>query len=85
MNKIIFYGMILIFCLFISLLYYADVLYREKEAEVEMLTRSNDSLQSELFMNQTMVDRYVLTLDMLKCDDSIAAQKFEKILYTETE
>lgn len=85
MNKIIFYGMILIFCLFISLLYYGEVLYKEVETESITLRRANDSLQSELFMNQTIVDRYVLTLDMLKCDDSIAAQKFEKILYTETE
>lgn len=42
-------------------------------------------LQDSLFVLQTTVGRYEMTLEMLKEEDSTAAAKFEKILYTETE
>lgn len=44
-----------------------------------------DSLRSELFVEQTRVDRYEIALEMLKEEDSVAANKFENILYTQTE
>lgn len=44
-----------------------------------------DSLQSEIFVKETIIMRYEITLEMLKETDSIAAQKFEYILYTQTE
>ena len=44
-----------------------------------------DSLRSELFVEQTRVDRYEIALEMLKEEDSVAAAKFEFILYTQTE
>ena len=44
-----------------------------------------DSLETEIFIQKNMVGRYEITLDMLKEEDSIAAQKFENILYTKTE
>lgn len=44
-----------------------------------------DSLRDELFNTQVELGRYEITLEILKERDSIAAQKFEKIMYTETE
>lgn len=44
-----------------------------------------DSLQNELFIKQTEVGRYEVALEILKEEDSVAASKFEKILYNETE
>lgn len=42
-------------------------------------------LQDSLFNVSTQLGRYEMTLEMLKEEDSAAASKFEKILYTETE
>ena len=42
-------------------------------------------LQDSLFNLQTTVGRYEMALEILKEKDSISAQKFEYILYTETE
>ena len=44
-----------------------------------------DSLRSELFVEQTRVGRYEIALEMLREEDSVAANKFENILYTQTE
>ena len=44
-----------------------------------------DSLRSELFVEQTRVGRYEIALEMLREEDSVAANKFENILYTKTE
>ena len=44
-----------------------------------------DSLQSEIFVKEVQLSRYEITLELLKETDSIAAQKFEYILYTQTE
>jgi hypothetical protein len=44
-----------------------------------------DSLQSELFVQQTIVTRYETTLELLKEEDKKAADKFELILTTQTE
>ena len=44
-----------------------------------------DSLQSELFVQQTIVARYEVALEMLKEEDKKAADKFELILTTQTE
>lgn len=44
-----------------------------------------DSLHNELFIKQTEVGRYEVALEMLKEEDSVAAAKFENILYTKTE
>lgn len=44
-----------------------------------------DSLQSELFVQQTIVTRYEVALELLKEADKKAADKFELILTTQTE
>jgi len=44
-----------------------------------------DSLRSELFVEQTKVGRYEIALEMLREEDSVAANKFEYIMYTQTE
>ena len=44
-----------------------------------------DSLESELFVQQKIVARYEMTLELLKEEDKKAADKFELILTTETE
>ena len=44
-----------------------------------------DSLESELFVQQKIVARYEITLELLKEEDKNAADKFELILTTETE
>lgn len=53
--------------------------------EVNNYQRKIDSLHGELFVKQVELNRYEITLDILKERDSIAAAKFEEILYTETE
>ena len=44
-----------------------------------------DSLQSELFVQQTIVTRYETALELLREEDKKAAEKFELILTTQTE
>ena len=44
-----------------------------------------DSLQSELFVQQTIAARYEIALELLKEKDKKAADKFELILTTQTE
>jgi hypothetical protein len=44
-----------------------------------------DSLSAELFILQTQVGRYEITLDLLEEQDKLAADRFKKILYTQTE
>ena len=44
-----------------------------------------DSLQSELFVQETIVTRYETALELLKEEDKKAADKFELILTTQTE
>lgn len=44
-----------------------------------------DSLKSELFVQQTIVTRYEVALELLKKNDKKAADKFELILTTQTE
>ena len=44
-----------------------------------------DSLESELFVQQTIVTRYETALELLKEEDKKAGDKFELILTTQTE
>lgn len=46
---------------------------------------SKAELQDSLFILQTNLMRYEIAHDLLKERDSLAAQKFEDILYKETE
>ena len=49
------------------------------------ITNQIDSLQSELFVQQTIVNRYEIALEMLKEQNKKAADEFELILTTQTE
>lgn len=49
------------------------------------LQKQVDSLQTELFIKQTEVGRYEMALEILKEEDSVAADHFEYILSTKTE
>lgn len=42
-------------------------------------------LQDSLFILQSNLGRYEMALEILKEKDSLSAQKFEEILFTETE
>ena len=44
-----------------------------------------DSINSELFVQQTIVTRYEVALELLREQDKKAADKFELILTTQTE
>lgn len=44
-----------------------------------------DSLNSELFIQQTIVTRYEVALELLREKDKKAAEEFELILTTQTE
>ena len=62
----------------------------EQKIEVVMggdIQKANtiDSLQSELLVQQTIVTRYEVALELLKEEDKKAADKFELILTTQTE
>jgi hypothetical protein len=60
------------------------VVYQNKELKQYRL-ESRDITQDSLFILQNTVGRYELTLEMLREEDSVAASKFENILYNETE
>lgn len=57
------------------------------EVEVRLGSESQlvDSLQSELFISQTINTRYEVALELLKVKDKKAADEFELIITTQTE
>jgi ketopantoate reductase len=54
-------------------------------AEVKQIEAVKDSLQSEDFVKGTIITRYEITLEMLKEENSKAADQFELIMSTKTE
>lgn len=44
-----------------------------------------EELQDSLFILQSNLGRYEMALEILKEKDSLSAQKFENVLFTETE
>lgn len=52
---------------------------------IQSLEGERDSLNSELFIEQTMVGRYEVALDILKEKNPKAAEEYELILTTQTE
>lgn len=53
--------------------------------ECDSLKTIVDSLKNEAFIYSMDAARYEVALEILKEQDSLAAAKYEKILYTETE
>jgi hypothetical protein len=47
--------------------------------------RTIDSLKQEIFVYELMLNRYEITLEILKERDSTIAQKFEEVMSMETE
>jgi hypothetical protein len=63
-----------------------------KEQKIEVVVGGDiqkaqliDSLQSELFVDQTISARYEIGLELLREEDKKAADNFERILTTQTE
>jgi hypothetical protein len=54
----------------------------QKIQTVDSLVRINDSLVSDLFIEHMNVERYEITLDRLKIEDSLSAAIFETYLST---
>ena len=75
------------YVILILVILFGTIIFQEyKISQLDNKTTVNvDSLQNELFIKQTEVGRYEMALEMLKEEDSIAASKFENILYTKTE
>ena len=61
--------------------YYA---LNRNNAIVEEYIKAKDSLQNELFIEQTNVERYEIVIDRIKDEDSATYEKIEKYL-SETE
>lgn len=60
----------------------------DKETFIDSIAKLNnqiDSLNSELFVNQTQITRYQVTLELLKEKNKKAAEQFELIHTTQTE
>jgi hypothetical protein len=80
-------GFIILVCLFFILV----VIIRNQREEIEKFKASEfmleggdiqkaqliDSLQNELFISNTTIDRYDIALEYLREEDSIAAKKYE--------
>lgn len=64
------------------------VIDKEKVTFIDSIAKLNnqiDSLNSELFVNQTQITRYQVTLELLKEENKKAAEQFELIHTTQTE
>jgi len=55
------------------------------EDSIAKLNNQIDSLNRELFVSETQITRYEVTLQLLKEDNKKAAEKFELIYTTQTE
>jgi chromosome segregation ATPase len=55
------------------------------EDSIAKLNNQIDSLNRELFVTETQITRYEVTLELLKEDNKKAAEKFELIYTTQTE
>jgi hypothetical protein len=57
----------------------------ELNEKISLYYNAMDSLDNMMFDTETIVGRYEMALDYFKEQDSSCANKFEKILNTETE
>jgi hypothetical protein len=58
---------------------------KENKGITQKYEKTLDSLNNELFIKQTEAGRYEVALELLKEEDSVAADKFHFILVTKTE
>jgi hypothetical protein len=64
------------------------IIDKEKVALKDSIAKLNnqiDSLNRELFVTETQITRYEVTLELLKEDNKKSAEKFELIYTTQTE
>jgi hypothetical protein len=59
--------------------------FKYYELQIDSLNNQVDSLNQELFIKQANISNYEMTLELLKEQDSKAANKFQLILNTQTE
>jgi hypothetical protein len=59
--------------------------FKYYELQMDSLNNQLDSLNQELFIKQANISNYEMTLEILKEQDSKAADKFKLILNTQTE
>lgn len=57
----------------------------QKAELIDSLTNVIDSLKHELYISQTIEDRYQIAIDIYKYENPKAMEKLEFILYTQTE
>jgi len=67
---------IMLLCLFLA--FY--LLGYDKKSHFGNQKEFIDSLQNELFIKQTIIDRYEITIDRIKEEDSLLYEKFENYL-----
>jgi hypothetical protein len=58
---------------------------KENKGITQKYEKTLDSLNNELFIKQTEAGRYEVAIELLKEEDSVAADKFHFILVTKTE
>jgi hypothetical protein len=70
-----------------ALILLLTTIYEQNKVINEYKVKINtiDSLQSELFQTQSQSGRYEVALELFKEEDSVAADRFELILSTQTE
>lgn len=81
MNKVI-----LVIAVFMMTLYIGKRhQYIQLEEQVKRTNRTCDSLRSELFTSDVQLNRYQMTLELMKENDSTCSMLFEEIMSMETE
>jgi hypothetical protein len=60
-------------------------LENQLKEKTSLYYKTIDSLNTKIFDTETIVGRYEMALDYFKEEDSVCANKFEKILNTKTE
>jgi hypothetical protein len=71
-----------------ALILLLTTIYEQNKVINEYKAKANtniDSLQTELFQAQSQAGRYEMALELFKEEDSVAADRFELILSTQTE
>ena len=69
----------------IALYFTKDISDNEDRIMVIEQSKIIDSLKQEIFAKDIEIGRYEITIDLLKVEDSAAAEKFTYILENETE
>jgi hypothetical protein len=59
--------------------------FKYYELQIDSLNNQVDSLNADIFNNQTIIGKYEMSLELLKEQDPKAADKFKLILNTQTE